>query len=80
MPKHSRIEPRARRGREDTMQFMDRKQTEILNKLVYIADGDTRLVEEAIRACSPQDGAAPLEDVVHYIETHRGRGNRRDVA
>jgi hypothetical protein len=62
------------------MQFMDRKQTEILNKLVYIADGDTRLVEEAIRACSTQDGAAPLEDVVHYIETHRGRANRRDVA
>lgn len=62
------------------MQFMDRQQTEILNKLVYIADGDTSLVEEAIRACSPQDGAAPLKDVIDYIETHRGNDKRRDVA
>jgi hypothetical protein len=62
------------------MQFMDRKQTEILNKLVYIADGDTRLVEDAIRACSSPDGPAPLKDVIDYIETHRGGGNRREVA
>jgi hypothetical protein len=62
------------------MQFMDRKQTEILNKLVYIADGDTRLVEDAIRACGRADGPAPLKDVVDYIETHRGREDRRDVA
>ena len=51
---------------------MNRQQSEILDKLIYIADGDTALVEQAIRACSPREGAAPLGEVIQYIETHRG--------
>lgn len=46
---------------------MSARLEEILAKLHLIAGGDTLLVERALRVAGPN-----LEDIVDYIETHRG--------
>jgi len=46
---------------------MSRRTEEILAALHVIARGDTLLVERALREAGPN-----LEDIVDYIETHRG--------
>jgi hypothetical protein len=48
------------------------KNSELIDKLVTIADGDLDLVQEAISACAQgTDGAADLKSVVDYIVQHR---------
>ena len=48
------------------------KNSELIDKLVTIADGKIELVHEAIRACAEgPDGAADLKKVVDYIVDHR---------
>jgi hypothetical protein len=48
------------------------KNSELIDKLVVIADGNIDLVQEAIRVCAEQnDGAADLKKVVEYIIRHR---------
>ena len=47
------------------------KNSELIDKLVVIAGGDIRLVEEAIQACAERsDDGAELKDVVEYIVQH----------
>ncbi|UGY27182.1 hypothetical protein HU675_0010715 [Bradyrhizobium septentrionale] len=48
------------------------KSSELFDRLVEIANGDARLVEEAIRAsATAPDGEADLKDVVQYIMDHQ---------
>jgi hypothetical protein len=48
------------------------KNSELIDKLVIIADGNIDSVQEAIRACAEgPDGAADLKAVVEYIVKHR---------
>jgi hypothetical protein len=48
------------------------KNSELIDKLVLIADGDMGLVQRAISACAEgPDGAADLKRVVEYIQQHR---------
>lgn len=46
------------------------KNSDLIDKLVLIADGDFDLVQEAMRV-SACDGSAALEDVVAYIAQNR---------
>lgn len=48
------------------------KNSELIDKLVVIADGNFHLVQEAILACAegPESGA-DLKKVVEYIQAHR---------
>lgn len=47
------------------------KSSELFDRLVEIANGDARLVEDAIRASATgPDREADLKDVVHYILNH----------
>jgi hypothetical protein len=49
------------------------KNSELIDKLVVIADGNIDLVQEAIRICAERDdkGAADLKKVVDYLVHHR---------
>ena len=48
------------------------KNSELIDKLVVIADGNFDLVQEAILACAEgSDGGADLKKVVEYIQAHR---------
>jgi hypothetical protein len=48
------------------------KNSDLIDKLVTIADGNLDLVQEAIRACATgADGSADLKKVVDYIVEHR---------
>ncbi|MGN6572732.1 MAG: hypothetical protein ACTHLO_15090 [Pseudolabrys sp.] len=47
------------------------KTSDLIDKLVVIADGDFELVQEAVAACAQGADGAALKDVVAYIETHR---------
>lgn len=48
------------------------KNSELIDKLVLLADGDLGLVEEAIdRSAEGRDSIANLEKVVDYIVQHR---------
>jgi|GEM_PF-6127494 hypothetical protein len=49
------------------------KSSELIDKLVTIADGNLDLVQEAINACAKGDDGADLKDVVEYIEANRRR-------
>jgi hypothetical protein len=65
----------AGRGRyrsEDAM-LITMKSSELIDKLVTIADGNLDLVQEAINACAKGDDGAELKDVVEYIEANRRR-------
>jgi len=62
------------------MRFMNREKSEILHKLVYLANGDTALVDRAIRASADADGRSPLEQVIDYIERNRVPDDDRNVA
>ena len=47
------------------------KNSELIDQLVLIADGNTGLVDEAIRASiNGPDGEADLKEVVDYILLH----------
>jgi hypothetical protein len=43
------------------------KNSELIDKLVVIADGNIDLVHEAIRACAEDSDGADLKKVVEYI-------------
>lgn len=45
--------------------------SELVNKLVTLADGDIDLVQKAIRAMATDGKAADLEKVVNFIVTER---------
>ena len=45
--------------------------SDLIDKLVLIASGDLRLVEEAIRACAEGRDGADLKMVVDYIVKQR---------
>ncbi|MEJ2626119.1 MAG: hypothetical protein P8Z80_16810 [Pseudolabrys sp.] len=48
------------------------KNSELIDKLVVIADGNFDLVQEAVVACAQgADGRADLKKVVEYIQAHR---------
>jgi len=47
------------------------KNSELIDKLVVIADGNIDLVQEAIRASAKGSDGADLKDVVEYIVNHR---------
>jgi hypothetical protein len=54
--------------------------SELINKLVTLADGDIDLVQRAIRAIS-EDGKADLEKVVDFIvQERRNRARVKAVA
>jgi hypothetical protein len=50
---------------------MTQEQSEMLDKLVRLANGDALLVEQAIRETSAGEDASKLEDIVQYIVGHR---------
>jgi len=56
------------------------RNSELIEKLVLIADGDIDLVQRAIRACAEGNDGAPLEDVVRYILEHREYAKVPEVA
>jgi hypothetical protein len=45
--------------------------SELIDKLVLIADGDIELVQDAIRAAAEPTTGADLKKVVQYITAHR---------
>ena len=48
------------------------KNSELIDQLLLIANGDARLVEEAIGACAKgPNGEADLKEVVDFIVAHR---------
>lgn len=47
------------------------KSSELIDKLVTIADGSLDLVQEAINASAKGADGADLKDVVDYIQKHR---------
>jgi hypothetical protein len=47
------------------------KNSELIDKLVLIANGDIDLVNAAIRYCAKGDEEADLKEVVDYIVSHR---------
>ena len=49
------------------------KNSELVDKLVVIADGNIDLVQEAIRATAKGSEGADLKDVVEYIVAHRAK-------
>jgi len=49
------------------------KNSELVDKLVVIADGNIDLVQEAIRASAKGSKGAELKDVVEYIVSHRAK-------
>lgn len=53
------------------MRVMTRKQTDVLEKLVRLAYGDRRLVEEAIRRVADNRGVSDLDRIISYIEKNR---------
>jgi hypothetical protein len=47
------------------------KNSDLIDKLVTIADGNLDLVQEAIRACAKGADGADLKEVVDYIVQNR---------
>lgn len=47
------------------------KSSELIDKLIVIAEGDFELVKEAIEASAKGADGAELKDVVAYIVKHR---------
>lgn len=56
------------------------KNSELIDKLVVIADGNIDLVQEAIRACEGPEGGADLTKVVEYIVRNRATANAAAAA
>lgn len=52
------------------MPIMTRKEEEILDKLMRLAQGDPRLVERALKECSQEKAEPDLKDIVAYIKRH----------
>lgn len=60
------------------MRIMTAAQEALLSKLVDLAEGDTRLVEDALSAAPLDDDGTPdLERVLEYIFTHVQSGDHR---
>lgn len=47
------------------------KSSELIDKLITIADGDFDLVQRAVAACAKDLEGAELAEVIQYIEDHR---------
>lgn len=47
------------------------KNSELIDKLVTIADGNIDLVQQAIRTCAENVDGADLTKVIEYIIAHR---------
>ena len=60
------------------MPWPSSKPDDLLARLVRLADGDTELVNNAIRAVKVDDKPAELDKIVEYIVRHRQRGRRRE--
>jgi hypothetical protein len=56
------------------------KNSELIDKLVVIADGNIDLVHEAIREAAEGAEGADLKKVVEYIVQHREREPVKEVA
>ena len=56
------------------------KNSELIDKLVVIADGKFELVQEAITACAEGADGADLKKVVEYIEARRQSGAQAQSA
>jgi hypothetical protein len=56
------------------------KNSELVDKLVLIANGNLELVQEAIRACAEGSEGADLKKVVDYIVAHRTDERVKEVA
>ncbi|MDB5599624.1 MAG: hypothetical protein JWN71_1668 [Xanthobacteraceae bacterium] len=56
------------------------KSTELIDKLVTIADGNIDLVQEAIRVCAEGGSGADLKKVVEYIVSNRHAARAKQVA
>lgn len=56
------------------MRLMSTEQEQMLKKLVELAEGDVRLVEEAMASApADADGAPDMEHVIEHILTHLPR-------
>jgi len=57
--------------RDNRMHIMTRREEEIFDKLLKLADGDSSLLERAFRESSIKYEEADLKDVVNYLVKHR---------
>lgn len=55
------------------MRIMTRQQSEILDRLVQLANGNSLLVERAINVVAARKPTPTLDDIIAYIEAHRTR-------
>jgi hypothetical protein len=59
------------RESEDKTMLVTMKSSDLIDKLVVIADGSLDLVREAINASAKDADGAELLDVIKYIQAHR---------
>lgn len=59
------------RGRGVGPMLVTMRNSELVNKLVVLADGNIDLVQNAIRATADKNGEADLKKVVDYIVKNR---------
>lgn len=57
--------------KEFAMQVMNRQEAELLDMLIQLANGDTKLVDTAIQKHANAEGISHLDDVISYIEENR---------
>lgn len=57
------------------MQVMNRREAELLDMLIQLADGDTKLVDAAIQKHANAEGISQLDDVIAYIENNREKNS-----
>ena len=53
------------------MRVTSKKDSQLFDKLVTLANGDLQLVERAIKASVDASGTARLKNVVYYITKHQ---------
>jgi hypothetical protein len=56
------------------------KNSELVDKLVMLANGNLELVQQAIRVCAEGTDGADLKKVVDYIVAHRADEPVKEVA
>lgn len=49
------------------------KNSDLVDRLMQLADGNFDLVREAMRSCADSNGAADLKKIVEYIVEHKAR-------
>ena len=62
------------------MRVMSREQSELLEKLVTLANGDALLVEDAIWQAAKGKESAKLSEIVEYIRQHVNASDRPEEA